>query len=209
MRTTGIHPRRWSSPIVRTSTALSSRNHRRVNRLFFSTNPLDAPSSTLPPEAHDNYAEERRRNYAPIYVAATRQHVGKTTVSLALMSGLQELFPGRVGFLKPVGQQSLTVTDIDGKQINVDKDAALIKQHFKLDKLSYKHTSPILIPPGYTRDYLDKRITSTQQTALIKEAYRIIKVGCDVVLCEGTGHVAVGSIGKYLHCENDLITRHL
>lgn len=42
---------------------------------------------------------------SPIYVAATRQHVGKTSTSLALLSGLQKRFP-RVGFMKPVGQQS-------------------------------------------------------------------------------------------------------
>lgn len=171
---------------------------RSVQNSFLSTIPFDASVSTLPSsgKVHVGSAEERRNNYSPIYVAATRQHVGKTTVSLALMSGLQERFPGRVGFLKPVGQQSLTVTDIDGRRINVDKDAALIKQHFKLDHFSYKHTSPILIPPGYTRDYLDKRITSTQQISLIQEAYRVIQKRSDVVLCEGTGHVAVGSISK-------------
>lgn len=114
------------------------------------------------------------------------------------MSGLQKRFTaGRVGFLKPVGQHSLTVTDTNGEKVVVDKDAALIKQHFKLDHLSYQHTSPVLIPPGYTRDYLDGLITSTQQTALIQEAYQIIKGCCDIVLCEGTGHVAVGSIGTY------------
>ena len=49
-----------------------------------------------------------------IFVAATRQHVGKTTVSLALMSGLQKRF-NKVGFLKPVGQQHLPVRDESGK----------------------------------------------------------------------------------------------
>lgn len=39
----------------------------------------------------------------PIFVAATRQHVGKTTTSLAIMSGLQKRFD-KVGFIKPVGQ---------------------------------------------------------------------------------------------------------
>jgi AAA domain len=98
--------------------------------------------------------------------------------------------------LKPVGQQSLSVTDIDGRQAVVDKDAALIKQHFKLDHISYKHTSPVLIPPGYTRDFLDGIVTSTQQATLVLDALKAIKGCCDIVLCEGTGHVAVGSIGK-------------
>lgn len=88
---------------------------------------------------------------APTYikqVAATRQHVGKTTTSLALMSGLQKRLK-RVGFVKPVGQQSLNVFDeLTGQHVQVDKDAALIKQHFQLDNVSYRHASPVLIPPG-------------------------------------------------------------
>jgi len=40
----------------------------------------------------------------PIFVAATRQHVGKTSVSLALCSGLQKRFGKKLGFIKPVGQ---------------------------------------------------------------------------------------------------------
>lgn len=36
--------------------------------------------------------------------AAIRQHVGKTTASLAIISGLKKRFKN-VGFLKPVGQQ--------------------------------------------------------------------------------------------------------
>ena len=47
---------------------------------------------------------------------------------------------------------------------------------------------------GYTRDYLDGRITSTQQTTLIRAAFDSMQRSSDIVLCEGTGHVAVGSI---------------
>eukprot|EP00965_Chrysotila_dentata_P219714 6191307-Pleurochrysis_carterae.AAC.3 len=46
----------------------------------------------------------------PLFVAATRQHVGKTTVSLALMAGLQKRF-NKVGYIKPVGQQHVEVKD--------------------------------------------------------------------------------------------------
>jgi hypothetical protein len=46
------------------------------------------------------------RKQRPIFVAATRQHVGKTTSSLALMSGLIKRYP-KVGFLKPVRTRSV------------------------------------------------------------------------------------------------------
>ena len=44
------------------------------------------------------------------------------------------------------------------------------------------------------RDYLDQKINNNQQMDTIKNAFRSISGHSDVVLCEGTGHVAVGSI---------------
>jgi BioD-like phosphotransacetylase family protein len=127
-------------------------------------------------------------------VAATRQHVGKTTASLALVSGLRRRFD-KVGFIKPVGQVSVTVPDeFSGDMIQVDKDAALVKTHFGIDHVSYRDSSPIMIPPGYTKDYLDGKITATEQKDTLLAAYQRIAAKSDVVLCEGTGHCAVGSI---------------
>lgn len=142
----------------------------------------------------------RKRNIhtaSPIYVAATRQHVGKTSTSLALLSGLQKRFDN-VGFMKPVGQQSLQVQE-DGVMVDVDKDAVLVKEHFGLHHLKYKSMSPVLIPPGYTRNYLDGKIGLEHQEELVNEAYREISSTSQIVLCEGTGHCAVGSI---VHASN-------
>jgi hypothetical protein len=113
-----------------------------------------------------------------------------------------ERFPkNRVGFIKPVGQQSVVVSMEDegaatkSREIMVDKDAALVKQYFQLSNVSYEHISPVLIPAGYTRNYLDGKITSKDQIACIQNAFQSIQNCSDIVLCEGTGHVAVGSIG--------------
>lgn len=135
---------------------------------------------------------------SPLYVAATRQHVGKTSTSLALLSGLQKRF-NKVGFMKPVGQQSLTVQNAAGEWVNIDKDAVLVKEHFGLDHLDYRYMSPVLIPKGYTRDYLDGKIRLEDQEALVQQAYLATRAISDVVLCEGTGHCAVGSI---VHASN-------
>lgn len=128
----------------------------------------------------------------PIYVAATREHVGKTSVSLALISGLKKRFD-RVGVLKPVGQKCLPVQS-KGKTIMVDKDVVVMREHFGLDHLDYRDMSPVVIPRGYTKDYLEGKIPLQTQTNKIQDAYQNIKEMSDVVLCEGTGHVAVGSI---------------
>lgn len=130
---------------------------------------------------------------SPIYVAATRQHVGKTTTSLAIMSGLQKRFD-KVGFIKPVGQVCLTVQDENGHDVDVDKDVVVVRKYFELDHCSFRHMSPVRIPSGYTKDYIDGLITPESQKEDIMEAYRVIDEASDVTLCEGTGHCAVGSI---------------
>lgn len=56
-------------------------------------------------DGSENYVKRTAdgRYQRPIFIAATRQHVGKTTTSLAIMSGLKKKFD-KVGFLKPVSQ---------------------------------------------------------------------------------------------------------
>lgn len=131
----------------------------------------------------------------PIYVAATREHVGKTTTCLALMAGLKKRFPNSVGFMKPVGQKQVTVhSNVLQGDLRVDKDVALMKEHFDMHRCDYRHMSPVLIPNGYTKNYIDGKISHDGQLEAIKEAYSSISGRNEVVLCEGTGHCAVGSI---------------
>ena len=88
----------------------------------------------------------------PLFIAATRRHVGKTTVSLAVLSGLRKRFGDRVGFVKPVGQQHVPV---GAKGIRVDKDVQLMKEYFGLNHLSYEDMSPVLVPRDYTKRFID------------------------------------------------------
>ena len=114
---------------------------------------------------------------------------------MALLSGLQKRFD-QVGFMKPVGQVCLEVPDDTDphKTLLVDKDAVLVKEHFRLDHLKYANVSPVTIPRGYTKDYLDGHISFHEQEALIHRAYDETAADSSIVLCEGTGHMAVGSI---------------
>lgn len=119
--------------------------------------------------------------------------VGKTTCSLALMSGLKKRFD-KVGFIKPVGQQHVTVSTKHGEELRVDKDVVLVREHFELDHVDYKDISPVIIPRGYTKKYVDGKITLEAQQQEVARAMENIAKSSDVVLMEGTGHVAVGSI---------------
>ncbi len=123
-----------------------------------------------------------------VFVAATGQNVGKTTLCLGLLQGLKKRHES-VGFIKPVGQQHVQV---DGNTL-VDKDAALFKEYFKL-KSAYCHMSPIICKQGFTRDFLDDKIDEDALLEKIRKSYEKIKNENTFVLVEGTGHVGVGSL---------------
>lgn len=129
----------------------------------------------------------------PIFVAATRQHVGKTTCSLALMSGLQKRY-NKIGFLKPVGQQHVGVITNSNQTIRVDKDVVLVREYFHLDHIDYEHMSPVIVPNGYTKKFVDGEISLHSQIHEVEVSMEHVANASDVVLCEGTGHCAVGSI---------------
>jgi Mrp family chromosome partitioning ATPase len=75
-------------------------------RAISTTTPWMQAQQTPPPASAERFWKKNAqgRYQRPIYIAATRQHVGKTTVSLAVLSGLTKRFD-KVGFIKPVGQQ--------------------------------------------------------------------------------------------------------
>lgn len=133
------------------------------------------------------------RYQRPIFVAATKQHVGKTSTSLSIVSGLQKRFD-KVGFIKPVGQQHVEVKSDSGETIRVDKDVCLVRERFSLHHLDYNYMSPVIIPRGYTKKFIDGEVSYEQQIADIETAFEHVSATSDVVVAEGTGHCGVGSI---------------
>lgn len=123
-----------------------------------------------------------------VFIAATGQNVGKTTLCLGIIAALKKRFSS-VGFIKPVGQRHVKV---DG-QINVDKDAVLFKEHFNLSACWF-NMSPVIIPSGFTRSYLDNEVSEEQMLKKISAAFHAISSDHEYTVVEGTGHVGVGSI---------------
>jgi hypothetical protein len=78
------------------------------------------------------------------------------------------------------------------KEIRVDKDVALIRDHFNLQYIDFSDMSPVLIPSGYTKDYIDGKISHDLQLNAIQNAVDNIKKENEVVLCEGKD--------SYCHC---------
>jgi BioD-like phosphotransacetylase family protein len=125
-----------------------------------------------------------------VYIAATGQNVGKSTISLGILAGLNERFGhGRVGFIKPVGQRHVEVED----GMIVDKDVELFKGYFGIST-PYRDMSPVILPRGHTRRYLDGAVTTAAMEQQVIDAYQRIRAAHDYTVVEGTGHTGVGSI---------------
>jgi hypothetical protein len=121
-----------------------------------------------------------------VFIAATRQNDGKTTVSLGLIAALQQHFP-RVGYIKPVGQRFVQI-----EEQNIDEDTVLMDSVYDLN-CPLRDMSPIAVEPDFTRKYLE----SSNNDALvkkIKKAFDRVAWEKDFVLCEGSGHAGVGSV---------------
>lgn len=104
-----------------------------------------------------------------------------------MISGLKKRFP-KLGFMKPVGQQHLYF-----QNERIDKDVVLFKEYFHMSN-NYKEMSPVIIPAGFTRDFLDNKIQIDHLQNKIKDSFNKIYISSDYVIVEGTGHVGVGSI---------------
>jgi phosphate acetyltransferase len=127
-------------------------------------------------------------------LAATAQHVGKTTVSLGVFSGLLEKWGrGRVAYCKPLGQRFSEIKTPDGRMIKVDKDVEVVRNTFKLHH-PWEAMSPVVFPQGYTRKCIDGLISPTDLLNKIKDGFTALATSSDFLLMEASGHIGVGSI---------------
>jgi hypothetical protein len=121
-----------------------------------------------------------------VYLAATGQNRGKTTLSLGVMDGF--LRRGlSTGFIKPVGQR--TVIE-DG--VPADEDAVLMKSVFDLVE-PLEQMSPVHIPRGFTKSYIDGKVVEDLPSR-IRAAHGAFLAERDMLLIEGTGHAGVGAV---------------
>jgi BioD-like phosphotransacetylase family protein len=121
-----------------------------------------------------------------LFIGATEQHSGKTTMSVCLTHLGRRL--GSVGYMKPVGQEYVTV---DGRE--VDKDVALLAAAYGLeDDLPFM--SPVVARRDFTRQVLDGEARPEELAARIRACLAELERRHDFVIIEGTGHGGVGSV---------------
>ena len=121
-----------------------------------------------------------------LFIAATEQDTGKTTMSLGLYAALSERL-GRIGYIKPVGQR---FTEVDGRRI--DDDSLLMEAVFQ-PRIPIEHMSPIAVEPDFTRRYINE----SNHDALVKRIRNSFDRACwekDFTIIEGSGHAGVGAV---------------
>lgn len=128
-----------------------------------------------------------------IYITGFRQHAGKTVTSIGILSCLRKLMdPSRIAYIKPVGQEFITLPD----GIQVDKDVEILRRFSKIPDMKSGCVSPVQLGGGVIQKYLaapdQLRETRKLQDSIIACLDSLSKK--DVIIAEGTGHPGVGGI---------------
>jgi len=121
-----------------------------------------------------------------LFVAATRQNDGKSTICLGLLQVLRERYH-RVGFMKPVGQHY-----VEQEGYKVDEDVVLMRDVCGM-KNNLKDMNPITVERGFTERYIEKGGLE-KYVKMIKDSYARISQNKELMLIEGTGHAGVGAV---------------
>jgi dethiobiotin synthetase len=125
-------------------------------------------------------------SYKNLYIAATSQHVGKTTSTLGLISGFHNKGIN-VGYCKPVGQKYVVHNNLQ-----VDKDVVLFADLLNFTPNPVLH-SPVILGSGTTTDFL-KHPEKYHFEDRLKNAANDLNRLHDLIVYEGTGHPGVGSV---------------
>jgi BioD-like phosphotransacetylase family protein len=122
-----------------------------------------------------------------LFIAATGQNCGKTTMSVSLLHLARQKYD-RVGFIKPIGPKIEMYGDM-----MVDMDAVLIAKTYGLEE-DIALMSPVPLHKNFTRDYLSGKMTCRDLKKKITDAVAILEKKNDFLIIEGAGHGGVGSV---------------
>ncbi len=125
-------------------------------------------------------------SYKSLYVAATSQHVGKTTSTLGLVSAFRNKGIN-VGYSKPVGQRFVLQNGLQ-----VDKDVVLFSDLLGFESDPSVH-SPVILGHGATTDFLDNPSLFDYKNDILKASHELDRRH-ELTIFEGTGHPGVGSV---------------
>ena len=122
-----------------------------------------------------------------LFIAATGQNCGKTTMSVSLMHLARRKYD-RVGFIKPIGPKIEMYGDM-----MVDMDAVLMAKTYGLED-DITLMNPVPLHKNFTRDYLNGKMTSRDLKQQVIDAVEALEKKNDFLIIEGAGHGGVGSV---------------
>ena len=122
-----------------------------------------------------------------IFIGATGQHCGKTTICLSLMHLARKKYD-RVGFMKPIGPKCIQFNGL-----TVDKDAAMFASVFNVEE-DLALMSPMTLTADTTRNFLDGGFDQSVPLNKILTAAAELERKNDLLIIEGAGHGGVGSV---------------
>jgi dethiobiotin synthetase len=139
-----------------------------------------------------------------VFVLGTDRNIGKTVTCIGIIAKLLSPSCGyaveEIGYIKPVGQETLTVLSGAGVPIQADKDAVLITSLMGIQSHGYEKASPVVWRGGVTASYIDESLDTDpldgRQAFLerICESFEHVAMGKRIVIVEGTGQPGVGSV---------------
>lgn len=122
-----------------------------------------------------------------VFIAATGQNCGKTTMSVSLMHLARKKYR-RVGFIKPIGPKIEQYGDL-----MLDMDAVLMAKTYNLEE-DIRLMSPVAVHKNFTRQVLKGEIDLPGLEEKIVDAVRQLEEKYDFLIIEGAGHGGVGSV---------------
>lgn len=143
--------------------------------------------------------------YPPtVFILGTDRDIGKTVTCVGIISKLLSPEHGftmaDIGYIKPVGQETVTVVDSKGAPLQADKDAVLVTSLLGMECCGYENMSPVVWRDGLTSAYIDEAAAGNPLTgrdaflARIRDAYKTVAARKRIVIVEGTGQPGVGSV---------------
>ena len=139
-----------------------------------------------------------------VFVLGTDRDIGKTVTCIGIITKLLSPDHGysidEIGYIKPVGQQTVTVVGGQGVPIEADKDAVLITSLMGIECNGYEKMSPVILRGGVTATFIDDAAKGDPEEGRelflqrVREAYEHVAAGKEIVLVEGTGQPGVGSV---------------
>ena len=121
----------------------------------------------------------------PLFVSATKQDTGKTTVMIGLLAALRAA-GYNVGYMKPVGQRCVQCGGL-----SVDANAILARQAFGLED-DLADMSPIAVEHGFTERYIHHPDPKPLEDRILS-AFGRLRAAHPMMAVEGSGHAGVGS----------------